>query len=55
MITPSEANTINSSFWVNLRNDTSGTEIRPKFFRQKSPKARAIASPGESQFGSQTL
>lgn len=52
--TPSVAKTTNSSFPVRHRQVISGTEIKPKSLRQKSPKARAIASPGESLFGSQT-
>ncbi|BBH06828.1 serine carboxypeptidase-like 20 [Prunus dulcis] len=44
--TPSVAKTINSSFSVRRRKDISGTEIRPKSLRQKSPKARAMARPG---------
>lgn len=46
--------TTNSSFSVSLLCDTSGTDISPKSFRQKSPKALAMASPGESLFGNQT-
>lgn len=45
---------MNSSFSVSRRYDISGTEIRPKSLRQKSPNARAMASPGELLFGSQT-
>lgn len=32
--------------------EISGTEIKPKSFKQKSPKARAIAKPGELALGS---
>jgi len=39
---------------VSLLYDTSGTDIKPKSFRQKSPKALAMARPGESLFGNQT-
>lgn len=52
--TPSVAKTTNSSFSVSRLYDTSGTDIRPKSFRQKSPNALAMARPGESLFGNQT-
>lgn len=45
---------MNSSLSVRRRQDISGTDIRPNSLRQKSPKARAMARPGESLFGSQT-
>lgn len=53
-LTPSVANTINSSFSVRRWYETSGTDITPKSLRQKSPKARAMARPGELTLGSQT-
>lgn len=53
-LTPSVAKTTNSSLSVRRLYDTSGTAIRPKSLRQKSPNARAMARPGESVLGSQT-
>jgi len=55
LLTPSEAKTTNSSCSVSFLYDTSGTEMRPYSFRQKSPKALAIASPGRSPFGLHSL
>ena len=53
-LTPSVASTTNSSFSLRWWQETSGTAIKPKSFKQKSPKALAIARPGESLSGSQT-
>ena len=55
VLTPSEANTMNKSLSVRVLCENSGTEITPYSFRQKSPNARAIANPGASSNGSQTL
>lgn len=52
--TPSVARMMNSSLSVRWRYDMSGTEIKPKSFKQKSPKALAIAKPGESLLGNHT-
>jgi len=53
--TPSEARTMNWSLSVSVRCENSGIEITPYSFKQKSPNARAIARPGASSNGNQTL
>lgn len=53
--TPSEARTMNLSLSVRTRWENSGTDITPYSFKQKSPNARAIANPGASSNGNQTL
>lgn len=55
MLTPSEAKMINWSRPVIFRCVTYGTEISPKSFKQKSPKALETANPGVLSFGLQTL